>query len=409
MILSKSKKIIMAVSVLLMAVTLFVPPIFGKGDDGSLFAVLTQNGLYTSGAASGFTAQYGADMPVGKAFFVLSAAKAISGVFMKNILDIRFAALLYLPFYALGVCLVIAGVRMHNKKLEPFAEALAAIILCDIGYISYMNSPYTDAFFLVCAVLLFGSVFYIQSRGRAEVFPAAAAALCALAILWGAFGGVPSYKDANTEKYNSVFLGAAQSEEDLAFFGISGKYASFIGKDSYEAAKEIDFESAEANDEIFNNISGARVLKFYLTHPKNFASALDTACKNAPFLTQKYIAMQTDGSYGIKKAPSLWSRARRFTTPASLIVFAVYYIAVTAVLIKTRKKDKGFKLAAALCLAFNLVLLPLTLVSGGTASVSRRLLLFQLSCDMLVFMSVLWAVNTFAERNENIKKKYGVK
>ena len=119
--------------------------------------------------------------------------------------------------------------------------------------------------------------------------------------------------------------------------------------------------------------------------------------------------MQTDGSYGIKKAPSLWSWARRFMTPASLIVFAVYYIAVIAVLIKTRKKDKGFKLASAFYLLFNIILLPMTLVSGGTASVSRRLLLFQLSCDMLVFMSVLWAVNTFTERNENIKKKYGVK
>ena len=406
---SKSKKIIMIISVLIIAATLFVPPIFGKGDDGSLFALLSGNGLYTPDGAEGFVARYGADMPADNAFFVLSAAKAISGIFTKNILDIRFAALLYLPFYALGVCLVIAGVKMHSKKLEPFAEALAAIILCDIGYIAYLNSPYTDAFFLCALVLLFGCVFYMQSRGRAEIFPSAAAALCALALLWGALGGVPSYKDENMEKYNSVFMGAAQKSEDLAFFGISDKYASLIGKDWYEAQKETDIESDAAKSEIFENISGAKVLKFYFTHPKNFATALDTACKNAPFLTQKYIKMQTDGSYGIKKAPSLWSWARRFMTPASLIVFAVYYIAVIAVLIKTRKKGKGFKLASAFYLLYNIILLPMTLVSGGTASVSRRLLLFQLSCDMLIFMSVLWAVNTFTERNENIKKKYGVK
>ena len=134
---SKSKKIIMIISVLIIAATLFVPPIFGKGDDGSLFALLSGNGLYTPDGAEGFAARYGADMPADNAFFVLSAAKAISGIFKKNILDIRFAALLYLPFYALGVCLVIAGVKMHSKKLEPFAEALAAIILCDIGYIAY--------------------------------------------------------------------------------------------------------------------------------------------------------------------------------------------------------------------------------------------------------------------------------
>ena len=58
---TKSKYIIFTVCAIVIIATLFIPPFFGKGDDGSFYNILLDNGLYNAEGAdtSFFNGRFG--------------------------------------------------------------------------------------------------------------------------------------------------------------------------------------------------------------------------------------------------------------------------------------------------------------------------------------------------------------
>ena len=457
--LEKHKIIIISVAVLIVLVTLLVPPFFGKSDDGSFYSVLSENGIYnTENVETGvFCTKYGIlkDFEGGR-FIPVSAVKALNSVLGKEVFDIRTLALIYLPAFIIGLYLIISSINLINKKAQIAVCIFAAAVLCDIGYISYFNSFYYDALYLSFLVLLFGSLMFICFRKNisltALIFAfiaaavmssagafgtavsilaglilfatgfwdksqikkpfAVATALLTVAVSLSVLNVAPPIKGSDTDRYNALFCGALTGSNDikgdLAFFGIPEKYAYLADKTYYEAAELFDLKSEEVKRELFAKVTPSKTLMFYFAHPSRFYKVLDTAAKNAPFLSQSYIGTKTNESYGIKKAPALWSWAHTFLTPGSLIVLLAFFITVTAVSVINMKKNPYLSKTAIFAALVSGVLFAEPVISGGLASISRRLVLFQFALDMLFVICLVWAINTYTERKNKLREKFGV-
>ena len=456
-LLKHSKIIICALAAAVILFSLLIAPCFGKADDSSFYNVLVGNGLYSVGDNMRyFETDYGVLGSGSTAFLPITAAKALSKLFCGGeMFDIRFLAAVYLPAYLIGMFLIINAVKVKNRIAEIIVCILAALILCDIGYISYLNSFYTDAMYISALTLVFGSVMYTQAnegfsapclvlwligaillacmgvsgmiaavlsgillaffafthRGTKQSF-AIGTAIILVAVSLFTTGCAPDYSDKNISAYDALFGTALQGGDvpaELAEFGIPEKYAPLTDKTYFEAKDEFMLESDTARQELFDKITPSSVALFYLRHPSRFWQSLKLAAQNAPFITQEYIPYKQNADYGIKPAPGLWGFLRRLIAPTSIIITLILYAIVIAMSIKDMKKQKTYMLTALFAVICGIVFLCAPIFSGGLASISRRLVLYQISTDFLLLISIIWLINTFIDRGNHLRKEYGVR
>ena len=373
----------MIIASLLIIFTLIIPPFFGKSDDGSFYNVLRSNGLYNlDGSELGvFNPQFGVGgEDTGEHFFPITAAKALSGA----VFDIRLLALLYLPFYIAGMCLIIASVKSENKYIHLAVCILAALILCDIGYIGYFNSFYTDALYISAFTLLAGSLMFMLSNGKTNapcliltVISSAVLAAGGTGVVAAVLAAVIAGRFCFTEK-NKIFPAATA--------------VLILALSIFMCGTAPVYTNADAD-----------IIKEDTT-----IKTLDSAAKNAPFLSQEYIPNKSGAEYGMQPEPGLWSYMRRFITPASLLVMAVFFAAVLVIAAMNLKKEPGLADIAVFLAVSSAVFFAVPVLTGGLASVSRRLAMHQLSLDITVIIAVLWICNTLLARRKRLQEKYGV-
>ena len=140
----KHKIIIIAAAAALVLITLIIPPFFGRNDDGSLSKLISRNGLTVTENANtdSLDAKFGVTAQSGGTFMPIIMAKTANSVFCKEVFDIRFMSLIYLPVFLVGLYLFISSINLVNKKAQIAVCILAAIVLCDAAYISFYNSFY---------------------------------------------------------------------------------------------------------------------------------------------------------------------------------------------------------------------------------------------------------------------------
>lgn len=162
--------------VLLMAVfTLFVPPLCGVADDGSLSEIMR-------GAGIGYRLS-DLESPTG-AYFVklylhsnaqpqgISSHRAVIRTAMwldtyfthDNLFDIRFLALVYLLLYLPAVYLVLLGIALRVKVASEatFLVILGALVLGDSAILSYFNSLYPEAMWQIFLIYCLGLCLAMQ-------------------------------------------------------------------------------------------------------------------------------------------------------------------------------------------------------------------------------------------------------
>ena len=452
---TKSKKIIFAVAALVVIIMLFIPPFYGKGDDGSFYNVLLENGLYNQEGAdtSFFSSVYGVSQNAESKFFPITLAKVLCGFVSTTIFDIRVLGVLYLPIYLAGLYLILRGIHIKNAVAETAVSVVAAIMLCDVGYFSYLNSLYTDAIYLCTFILMAGSalniknekslnvscvVLFMISAGILAFFGAEgliAGVLSGVMIFAAAFKGkgvkaesivcgvltvlisaglfiaAPANTGSETQLYGRVIDGALYKtqapEEDLKGIGLDSKYASFSGISYYDALKE-DGALNPAFKEELQKVSRGDVLMFYIKNPSRFINVLSDAGKNAPFLTQSYIKTQSNTNYSIKKAPAIWSFCRRFLTPASFWI--ILAIAAVAMVWSVMKFGKNFKmsLAGVLLAVSSITFFIGAILRSGLMGISRNLLLHQCAFDIMLVLIVTEAINIALSKRQELRDKFGV-
>jgi len=453
---TKSKYIIFAVCAVIVIATLFIPPFFGKGDDGSLYGILLENGLYNAEGAdtSFFNGTYGISPSVPEnGFSPITVAKALCAFVSTTVFDIRFLAILYLPVYLAGVFLIIRSIKIKHLVAETVICAIAAIILCDIGYISYINSLYHEALYLSFFLLLAGSIMNIMKEDRlcpacAVLSLISAAVLACKGVdgaLIGIFTGIaliafpiinkkkslPSFicgglsvilsfilifaannqSSTPMELYGRVISGTLfetqTPEQDMEALGINSKYASYSGISYYDALKEEGTLNPGFAEEL-KKVDQSDALAFYVKKPSRFMSVISSAGKNAPFLTQSYISTKQNTYYSIKMAPSLWSYCRRFLTPGSaMIVFAVAF-AVFVLSFFISKKDSKTALGGIATSVASMAFFISPILRCGLMNISRNLVLHQAALDLMIILIICYAVNLSLTKRQELKDKYGV-
>ena len=87
---------------------------------------------------------------------------------------------------------------------------------------------------------------------------------------------------------------------------------------------------------------------------------------------------------------------------------AVFFIAVLVIAIKDFKKTPGLADFAILLALSSGTFFVSSVLTGGLASISRRLVMHQLSLDILIIVAVIWVCNTLLARREKLQQEYGV-
>ena len=439
----KHKIIIIAAAAALVLITLIIPPFFGRNDDGSLSKLISRNGLTVTENANtdSLDAKFGVTAQSGGTFMPIIMAKTANSVFCKEVFDIRFMSLIYLPVFLVGLYLFISSINLVNKKAQIAVCILAAIVLCDAAYISFYNSFYYDALYLSALTLLFGSLAVMCSKegvsitamvlallavtiiASAGAFGAAVAILTAILFFTMGFGDksmirkpftvaisllivaislsvlnvAPAIKGGDADRYNALFAGALTDsediKEDLSYFGIPEKYAALADKSYKEAGKEMNLESYEVKKELFSKITPSKTLAFYISHPSRLYKVFDKAVHNLPALSQDYISTETDKSF-LKIAPALWSTVHRFVTPGSLLILLAFFIIIIVVSVLSMKKAPFLSKTAVFSVLVACVLLAESVISGGLANIGRRLVLFGFVYDMILIMCIIGVINT---------------
>ena len=452
---AKHKLIIFIIAAVIIIATLFVPPFYGKGDDGSFYTILLENGLYNAEGAdtSFFNNIFGVSQSDSDGgFFPITITKALCAFVSTVVIDIRVLAVLYLPFYLLGMYLVMRKIKINNKALEIAVSAVAAIILCDIGYISYMNSLYKEALYLVFFLLFVGSALNIK-KDNGIYAPCAVTLMLSAAVLsfmgWagliisvlagivlivaslvfknvsgqavvagilvavisaGCFFAAPAINDSEAQIYSRVFEGAVQPQtpgKELKELGVDEKYAIYTGLSYYDAFNDDGILPPALVKEL-KEVSRGDIFRFYLKNPKNLINVLSSAGKNAPFLSQSYISTKMNTNYFIKMAPGIWSYVRRFITPGSFwILLAVSLAALICVFIFF-KKDTEIMLSGVILSVSAIVFMINSVVAGGLLGISRNLILHQEAFDLMIIVIILCAVNMALEKRQELKDKFGV-
>ncbi len=452
---TKSKKIIFIVSALIVISMLFIPPLYGKGDDGSFYNVLLENGLYNQEGAdtSYFNSVYGVSQNAESTFLPITLAKVLCGFVTTVVFDIRVLGALYLPLFLAGLYLVIRGIHIKNKIAETVICTVAAIILCDVGYFSYLNSLYYDALYICALILMAGAALNIKNEKGISlpcaILLAVASAIMAfygvsgliagvlvgvflplgdflrknikaetlicgvliVVISAGCFLAAPKGESSEVKLYGRVIDGALYNtdtpSEDLEALGIDPSYETFRGLSYYDALKGEGVLNPGFKAEL-KKVDESDVLLFYIKNPSRFINVLSDAGKNAPFLTQSYIKTQSNSDYFIKKAPSIWSFCRRFLTPASFPILLLVSAVVLLWSVILLKKDSKIALAGILLSVSNMVFFVATILSGGLMGISRNLILHQLTFDMMIIIILVYAVNLAIEKRQELQDKYGV-
>ena len=437
----KHKIIIIALAILLVIITLFIPPFFGRNDDGGVSRLISDNGLSYRGekSADSLNVSFAVRDQNAGTFTPVIAAKKISSLSGKDF-DIRMMALIYLPVFLVGLYLIISSIDVINKKARILVCIFAAIVLCDISYISFFNSFYYEALYLSALTLLFGSLMVMYGKEGLSI-SAIVLALLAVAIIAssGAFGVTvamltaalfftmgfwdkskirkpftvatsllivaislsvlsvaPSIKGGDRDRYNALFSGVLYGSEDmiadLDYFGRPEEYASFADKSYDEAGKETNFENGIVKEELFSKITTSRIMAFYFSHPQRLYSVFDKAAKTAPVLSQDYVCTQTNKSF-LKTPPALWSAVHRFLMPGSFLILLAFFLIIVVLAALNMKKMPFFSKTVIFSVLTACVLLAEPVISGGLANISRRLVLFRFAYDMILLMCVNWIIN----------------
>jgi len=220
--------------------------------------------------------------------------------------------------------------KWDNIWAEIVVKSVLLVILCDIGYISYFNSLYSEsiqilAFLMilifairllvgrgktnlnqcdlptargtlwdfiwfalsavlfgwskfinlpisVLLILAFGAIFLIRNRAkRPTILKTCGVGLAGVLILVGVYVSIPDWMDFDTN-YNSVFFGIVKDVDEeeavrhLEALGLSAEMAEFSSTNAYVSDARARFYELGFEEE-FQSVTKFGLLWFYVRHP----------------------------------------------------------------------------------------------------------------------------------------------
>ncbi|MGA2327747.1 MAG: hypothetical protein ABSH05_15800, partial [Bryobacteraceae bacterium] len=437
---------------------LFIPPSIGMADNGDFSRIMGAVGLeYTTGNRDDrhfnyfvptykFESSGEWDTLVSTSENVLVlCAMAINRLGSKTgLFDVRVLGGLHLALFLLAVWMLLrlsANLGLAARVVVPL---LLALVFCDVGYVAYFNSLYSEpgsfvflflalaaaihlaedpaslarmAAWLVASLLflsakpqnsllgipLAGYGFWIAygpaGGGRRRAVAVCSVALClgSVAHLW-----ITPRWIAKHYLYNAVFFELLKysptPREDLQELGLNPDLEEYKGTNIF--SEDAPVEEPEFEAAFFDRIGSARLVRFYLGHPSRLAGMVQRAAQGAFSLRPSYLGNFEKWCGLAPRAQSqafqFWSRLKESATPRSAwfvgLFFAGNAILALAVYLRTGSR----RLKAAMVLHFVVVLMAIEqfLVAEavcGQYELAKHLFLFNLLFDLCLSADVVLA------------------
>ena len=330
----------LAVLVLVSAVMLWLPNQLGVANDGTVTKTMQNAGLRyleadRENANDYFTAVYAlrhaAPEDRSIQLSLIGAAKALDNLFTGDqLFDVRFLAGLYLLLAVPGWGLLIhAVVSRANAFVEKCVLAVVCVlILGDVSYVTYFNSLYPEAIYLIGLSYFFGGAMSLQRKGRRSlgswlavlggaavlcltrrhcwIFGFLAALFCvtqlrlsestlertAIALAAGAalLAGLWSFAFAQNDfddtsrihaMTRGVLLQSANQEKTLSEFNIDGSYAMLTDISLYDQFPATEETEYYIQNGFLDRYSTLDIGLYYLRHPGALLSMLDLGIRSA--------------------------------------------------------------------------------------------------------------------------------
>jgi hypothetical protein len=341
------------------------------------------------------------------------------------------------------------------------------IFFTDVGYISYLNSIYSEPASLIFltltigivlliaiqadakpigfgwALLYFGSAFlfviakpqnaamgiplaflgywlmrYVRpprmvEKWRTQIALVFAFGLVVCSFLYFAFG-LPRYYRSG-DLWNSVFLeiigNSQKPEQDLQELGLPPEMIIYKGKYAFaEGVNRNVYEDFQHSWLYF------KILGFYIVHPGRLFSLIDSSTSTAFELQQanlgNFASSDIFGSYDKSQAYAFWSKLRVVVLPKSIwTLVGLFIINLGAVWVKIKKfdhnKNNSILSGLHLTVLFMAVIQYLTvLMAEGTFELVKHMFLFNLLLDITFIFLIAYLADALIRVFHRNHKNY---
>lgn len=362
--------------------------------------------------------------------------------------DIRILAFLYSLLYVAALYVIVKYNKQRSIVINLALVASLSLVFLDIGYIAYFNSFFGEAVTVIFMLLTFGLALALLRSDKPSVWLLTAFYLSAVCLVgtklqnapigllllllglrcrklrddrfwqwtvggWSAvllLATVTMYAAAPNELkhinlYQTVFFGVLKGSPDpaadLRELGLPQAFKVNAGTNYFQkdtAIRQDDPRILEA----LEGISHKDVLLYYAKHPDRFLQKLKRAAENGTSIRPLYLGSyekEAGQPYGaVSYAYSAWSTFKVKYMPNNLgfvAAFAAVYLIVLGAEYARRRRSvrQRLYLEALLVLALaGMFGFAIPLVGDGEADLGKHLFLFNVCFDMMMVVSVLYAV-----------------
>lgn len=352
--------------------------------------------------------------------------------------DIRFQAALLSACLVADVYLLTRYATLRAKGGTAYLIALIAVfIFADVGYAAYFNSFYAEGLAYVCFLAVIACALLLSSgQGKSALLMILFALFgviltfskqqfAPLGILLGilclflnnpkrdfslkkkllwlkrgcaallAAAGILTYvlipqEFVDINSYHAMTRGVLMTSENpekaLAEFGISPQYALLDQTIYYEKNPVIDVQDPMLKDDFFAKYGFVSIAKYYVLHPDQLLTMLDTAAKSANSIRPESIG-NYEKSAGREPGAqssffSLYSTLKKAWVPKTVGFILLFCAAMLA----TSFKDRQRTIILAFVMLMGLSQIAVSIIGAGDADLSKHIFLYNVAFDVSLFV-----------------------
>ena len=458
---------------ILTIIMLFIPNYLGVADDGSVTKIMNASSIYYLQEDpediynNYFVKTYSNIMlnpqqlssSVSSHILIVKAAVFFDDLITHDrLFDIRFLALIYTMLYIPAIYLII---KLACNRVKTFSEGavigiMGGIIFSDVAYITYFNSFYPEAVWLISMLyciglamsfqgkrtgftdigyllcFLFASTFLISSKRQCAIIGIILALycikllfirrhlywriVCVLAVVYLCSVSIISLvnldKDFDdTSKFHAMTRGVLFSSNNpastLAEFGIQSSYEMLTDASSYDYLPLVKANDLSIQKGFLDQYSIPDIAGYYTRHPGKLLKMVDISIKSCFDIRRSYCG-NYEKSVGMpEKAKSIfWSTWSTFKSTSAPKTIGFLIILVIAIFMLFGKKyslrpveDRRSTVLLDVLLVVLLIILSqsiITIINSGDAEMIQHCFLISLGMDIItyfVFSEIIHRLN----------------
>ncbi|MCL2217046.1 MAG: hypothetical protein FWB91_08525 [Defluviitaleaceae bacterium] len=332
-------------------------------------------------------------------------------------------------------------IKLKNPFLDAAAKLFIIFIACDVGYIAYFNSFYSESvqilafcMIIVAAMRIFRGKTGLWDFGLLVVaavvygwskfvnLPIAILIILAFAIILGlakkatwlklgfvAFAGIltlllvyaaiPDWMDIDTN-FNSVFFGVVKDVDDatarthLEFLGLNPEMARFASQNRYVAGVAQEFLDLSFEEE-FLQLSKLDLLWFYIQHPGRLWDGIRMSISHSGLIRPWYIGNYYSERMVLTSRFSGWTWLRARLAFDTMLGNAALWLAFFAAALTFVKEKGKWPVLIVLAAVFGTgaYSAAISIIANGEADLAKHMFKYVQIMDMIFVVLIFYLIS----------------